>query len=370
MRPYLFNRRQLLIKIGSATLIPGLMPRSLRKLDFSVRSGENRFTPSPFTISLSQRSLLHTISTGKITHLDFPRFAKEQFGINAIDYATSFFQEHIEDQEYLGEMKKRAAEQGVRHVLLLIEEENLLSKEPEIQQESLRRHRMWIDAAATLGCRGVRIQLQCRDSSQAQFEKTVNSIKSLMEYAAKKKILGLIGNEFGISRDSKWLTRLVKEIESSGLGAFAYFLGSGSGSGQDKQSESPYQIMKNLMPLTKGVCATAREFDEKGQETHVDFQRMMKIVLDSGYRGYVSLEFQTAHPAPMVGDDQSEATEIKTAISQDEDNDKGQQKETESPACQELAGVKSALALLKRYQSVPQDPDPNNQTPRNEERII
>jgi sugar phosphate isomerase/epimerase len=46
------------------------------------------------------------------------------------------------------------------------------------------------------------------------------------------------------------------------------------------------------MPYAKGVSAKSYDFDEKGDETKIDFYRMMKIVVDSGYKGYVDIEYE------------------------------------------------------------------------------
>ena len=45
------------------------------------------------------------------------------------------------------------------------------------------------------------------------------------------------------------------------------------------------------MPLAKGVSAKTNDFDEQGNEIKTDYLRMMKIVLDAGYRGHVGIEY-------------------------------------------------------------------------------
>ena len=46
------------------------------------------------------------------------------------------------------------------------------------------------------------------------------------------------------------------------------------------------------MPFAKAVSAKTHDFDEQGNETHTDYLRMMRIVKDAGYRGYVGIEFE------------------------------------------------------------------------------
>jgi hypothetical protein len=53
-----------------------------------------------------------------------------------------------------------------------------------------------------------------------------------------------------------------------------------------------YRGVQDLMPFARAVSAKSHDFDEKGEETATDFHRMMRIVLDAGYRGYVGIEYE------------------------------------------------------------------------------
>ena len=53
-----------------------------------------------------------------------------------------------------------------------------------------------------------------------------------------------------------------------------------------------YLGMVDLMPFAKGVSAKSHDFDRDGNETGTDYFKVMKIVLDAGYRGYVGIEFE------------------------------------------------------------------------------
>jgi hypothetical protein len=56
-----------------------------------------------------------------------------------------------------------------------------------------------------------------------------------------------------------------------------------------------------MMPFAKAVSAKSREFDAEGNEAQTDFRRMMKIVLDAGYRGYVGIEWEGGSPSEHEG---------------------------------------------------------------------
>jgi hypothetical protein len=46
------------------------------------------------------------------------------------------------------------------------------------------------------------------------------------------------------------------------------------------------------MPYAKAVSAKSHVFDEAGNEREMDYFRLMRIVLDAGYRGYVGIEYE------------------------------------------------------------------------------
>ena len=55
------------------------------------------------------------------------------------------------------------------------------------------------------------------------------------------------------------------------------------------------------MPFAKAVSAKSHDFDAKGDEIHTDYLRMMKIVLDSGYNGYVGVEYEGSADDEFTG---------------------------------------------------------------------
>ena len=72
-----------------------------------------------YKISLAQWSLHNTLFSGKLDNLDFPRAAKQQFGIEAVEYVNQFFKDKARDEDYIAELAKRAADEGVTNVLIM-----------------------------------------------------------------------------------------------------------------------------------------------------------------------------------------------------------------------------------------------------------
>ena len=61
------------------------------------------------------------------------------------------------------------------------------------------------------------------------------------------------------------------------------------------------------MPFAKGVSAKSHDFDADGNEAEIDYVKMMKIVLDAGYHGYVGIEWEGEKPSEVEGDQADQA---------------------------------------------------------------
>ena len=59
-------------------------------------------------------------------------------------------------------------------------------------------------------------------------------------------------------------------------------------------------VTKSL-PYAPAVCAKALRFDEKGNEVHTDYFRMLKIIYESDYSGVISIEFEGRGIDPIEG---------------------------------------------------------------------
>src|SRR5262249_4515030 len=102
--------------VAAATALAGL----------ANRSSAQESKPLPYQISLAEWSLHRTLREGKLDNLDFAKTAKEDYGIEAIEFVNQFFKDKAKDQAYLAELKKRAGDLGVKMLLIMIDGEGEL----------------------------------------------------------------------------------------------------------------------------------------------------------------------------------------------------------------------------------------------------
>jgi sugar phosphate isomerase/epimerase len=257
-------------------------------LPFALRGDE---TKKPlFDISLAQWSLHRTLRSGKMNNLDFPGVAKKEYGINAVEYVNQFFKDKAKDEKYLAELKKRCEDNGVISVLIMCDGEGNLGDANEAKRkQAVENHYKWVDAAKFLGCHSIRVNGYSTGSFEEQMERAADGLRKLCEFADKQAINVIVENHGGLSSNGEWLTGVMKKVDHKRVGTLPDF---GNFRLGDGKMYDRYKGVKEMMPFAKGVSAKSHDFNDKGEEIHTDYTKMMSIVLDAGYRGYVGIEYE------------------------------------------------------------------------------
>ena len=286
------NRRDFIIK--SASIAGGL---TLTGVSGSLSFGCSQKTP--FKISLAEWSLHRALQSKDIDHLDFASIAKNDFGIDGIEYVNTFFFEKAEDTAYLNEMKKRASDHGVKNLIIMCDREgNLGDSDEGKRKKAVENHYKWAEAAKYLGCHSIRVNAQSEGSWDDQVELAADGLRHLTEFGDTIGINTIVENHGGLSSNGKWLAAVIEKVEHPRVGTLPDF---GNFRIQGDEWYDRYQGMTELMPYAKAVSAKSHEFDASGNETGSDFYRMMEIVLDAGYDGYVGIEYEGSIHSEMEG---------------------------------------------------------------------
>ena len=113
----------------------------------------------------------------------------------------------------------------------------------------------------------------------------------LCEYGETQKINVIVENHGGLSSNGEWLAGVMEMVDHKRVGTLPDFgnfiINRRTGEEFDK-----YDGTELLMPYAKGVSAKSHDFDQAGNETQKDYYRLMKIVKDAGYNGYVGIEYE------------------------------------------------------------------------------
>ena len=247
-------------------------------------------TDFPFRISLAEWSLVRTIQAGKMTNLDFPRVARRQFGIDTIEFVDQFFADKVGDRHYLDQLKQHARDEGVAMGLIMIDTNGPLGAAGKAERDqAVEKTFAWIDCARHLGCRTVRINASGPQDPDDLRGRIVESCIRLADHAADRQINVIIENHGGLSSDPDWLVSVMKAVNKPNFGTLPDF-------GNFPPAIDRYDAVEKLMPFAKAVSAKASSFTADGLCKETDYFRMLRIVLDRGYKGHIGIESGGANP--------------------------------------------------------------------------
>ena len=255
--------------------------------------------PKLFKISLAEWSLHRTLQSGKIDHLDFCKVAKNDFGLDAVEYVNSFFFDKAQDQSYLKKMKQRADDLGVKSLLIMCDNEGSLGNpDPIARTKAVENHYKWIDAGKYLGCHSIRVNAQSEGEYDEQMKLAADGLRRLTEFGDTIGINTIVENHGGLSSNGKWLATVMEKVDHPRVGTLPDF---GNFRIQDEEWYDRYKGVEELMPYAKAVSAKSHDFDSHGNEINTDYYKMMNIVLDAGYNGYVGIEYEGSKLDEMAG---------------------------------------------------------------------
>lgn len=243
-----------------------------------------------FQISLAEWSLHKALFAKQLDHLDFPKVAKNDYGISAVEYVNQFFPDKAKDTTYLGELKKRCKDLGVESRLIMIDGEGALGDPDAAKRtQAVENHYKWVEAAKFLGCKIIRVNAQSSGTYEEQMKLAADGLRRLTEFGAKHGIDVIVENHGGLSSNGEWLVGVMKMVGHKRCGTLPDFGNFELGEGKEYDK---YKGVAEMMPYAKAVSAKSFFFDETGNETTIDYPRMMKIVTDAGYHSFVGIEFE------------------------------------------------------------------------------
>ena len=274
--------------------------------------------PEKFSISLAQWSLHRTyygehaqkgyghlfkllqsdpaaaVSTGP-DPMDFPILARNEFGIGAVEYVNQFYFAQIDNESYFKEMAQKAVDHGVvSHLMMLDGTGPIGATDPTVSAAARENVKRWMGQAQILGCSMVRVNAEGEGEWHERAKRTADALDQLAVLGESMDLAVVVENHGGLSSNGAWLAEVMSLASHPGVGTLPDFgnFRTGKDEAGDDIWYDRYQGVRELMPFAKAVSAKSYDFDESGNDTATDYQKMMKIVLDAGYTGYVGIEYE------------------------------------------------------------------------------
>ncbi len=251
-------------------------------------------------ISLAQWSLHRSFEKGKLRAEDFASIARDDYGLLAVEYVNSFYQDKASDEKFWNTMKTRAEDAGVKSLLIMVDNEgDLGSTNDKKRTKAVQNHIKWLNAASLLKCHSIRVNAFGRGERDVLKSSLTDGLGALAEEGSKRKINVLVENHGLHTSDAGFITDIIKDVDNKYLGTLPDFgnwclnkeWGSTMG-GQCTEVYDPYKGVSEMLPFAKGVSAKSYEFDSDGNETTINYKKMFELVKASDFNGYIGIEYE------------------------------------------------------------------------------
>ena len=254
-------------------------------------------------ISLAQWSLHRAIKINQtLSPFDFSLKAREM-GFDAVEYVSSLYWNVLKTKpikKVTNTLLNNSKDHGIKNLLIMVDGEgDLASNSKNKRQKSVDNHKKWIEMAYDLGCHSIRVNLNGEKSKNKWIEYSSESLTQLCLISRKDKINIIVENHGGLSSNASYLTNVMKNVNLDNCGTLPDFgnfciekIDPENYFSQCINEYDKYQGMTQLMPYAKAVSAKSYDFDSNGEESTIDFKRIIDITKEFNYDGYYGVEFE------------------------------------------------------------------------------
>jgi sugar phosphate isomerase/epimerase len=246
-------------------------------------------------LAVQQYSFHRELTSGKLKIEDYPKTVVDGTGIKALEYYNGHMEEKGGNEKFFTELRKRCDDLGAVNTMMLCRSKPALdSPDEKVRQDAVEGYRAWLTATKILGGKYIRVDTRSGGDADEQKRHAIAGLRSLCEVAKQEFELGiLVENHGNHSGNGAWLADVMKQVDMENCGTLPDF--------QNFTDYDPYQGVKEMMPFAKILCAKSKAFDERGNESNVDFRRMLKIAKEAGFKGYIGIEFEGHDLDPIAG---------------------------------------------------------------------
>lgn len=294
--------KSLALKLVLSIFLLSLSCKESSKKEVAPETAEVEEVEPFFKLSLAQWSLHKFVNEQNGDPFLFAKMAKDM-GFSGLEYVNHLYAKKIKELGFdktIDSLKVISELNGMKNVLIMVDGEGDLA-DPDLvkRNTAVENHKKWVDAAQKLGCHSIRVNTFGTNDPELWHTSVVDGLKKLSEYAATKNINVLCENHGWLSSDAPKLMAAIGAVNMSNCGTLPDFGNwcvkrkAGAQWGECEQVyEDKYEGIKMMMPAAKAVSAKSYDFDEQGNETTLDYPRILQLVKDAGYTGFIGVEYE------------------------------------------------------------------------------
>ena len=222
-----------------------------------------------------------------LTLLEVPSYYRERFKVRQLE----FWSKHFESLEpsYLKELRRCIKVAGAELINVQVDAEYDLANADEAKrQQSLTTVRQWVDAAAMLGSRAIRVN---PGRAKGSLEQSIASMKQVNGYCRSKRLPLLTENHFGIEMDPALHLRIREAAGPKNVYTLPDF--------GNYPVETMWDSLAKILPYAYVVSAKAVDFNAQGAHLSYDFDRCLRLCEDAGFKGIYLVEQWSRKEQPV-----------------------------------------------------------------------
>lgn len=285
-------------------------PTRQQETSSDTEGPEKSFEPF-FKLSLAQWSIHRKIEDEGFDPYLFHQKAKE-LGFEGVEFVSQLY---LPKEEGMGgegfntkmdfmvqQLNEQSSSTGLKNLIMMtdLEEDtgDLAWKDKAKRDRAIEVHYPWIDATAALGCHSIRINMFGEKDPDEWKSSAIVALGALGEYASAKNVNVIIENHGWLSSNAALLMEVINEVGMANCGTLPDFGNFCVKRPDDSRWDGcieeydRYKGVEEMMPNAFAVSAKSNDFDAEGNETKTDYKRMLQIVKDAGYSGFIGVEYE------------------------------------------------------------------------------
>ena len=235
-------------------------------------------------------SFREELKSGKMTYQDLVRLAVE-LDVDGLDLTVYWFPKELDG--FLMPLKQLAFRSAVEIPSISIST-NCCQPAPERQKAEVDSIRKWVDVAEKLGAGHIRIFGGTVPKGATEDQAAgwvIEILKRASEYSGSKGVNLGIENHGGITERAERIIQIVKAVDSP-------WVGINVDTGNFRKDA--YNQLRMCLPYAVNSQVKSEINDESGRKQPADWDRIIRMFAEASYKGYFSLEYEAAEPAPIA----------------------------------------------------------------------
>jgi sugar phosphate isomerase/epimerase len=281
-------RRRLFLRSTGSLALSVVAARSLSAIEPFDRPTPGRLRLSLAAYSMRQYLAPKADEPRKMDLFDFVDYCHQQ-GLAGAEL-TSYYFPQVVSQDYLLKLKRHCHLRGVSISGGAIRNDFCQMDESKVAAD-IEHTKKWIDHYALLGAPAIRIFAGKENPGEelaVTLARCANNCEIACAYAAEKGVMLALENHGGVTALADSLVTMVKQIDSNAFGV-------NFDSGNFRSELDPYAELEKIAPYAVNAQIKV-EIHRNGKSAETDLERVVKILRDSGYSGWVALEYEAKEP--------------------------------------------------------------------------